>query len=488
MGFNIEGFPSGVAANTDANRNLNVTLPSVVAQAGYATMLFETDPGTIVGSATRRSPRVSRDFRLGVGLDTPLFADTFNGTAQNTTNWRFVFATLTATMGGGSLLLNSGSATASGNGCQFSTWPQFPVSGVGGLIYKSTWQLTAAIQTNQVFEFGLFTHNTGVVAPLDGIYFRYTDAGLIGCINFNGVETPSGALSNVALPFLSNQNYEFMIRVDNRQVDFFRDDILLFSLAIPAANGVPFMTMAQPMSFQFRNAALVTGGTTQIKVSGCALLQRDTNITKPFAEIQSGMGLHGSQGQNGGTLGTTALYSNSLAPGAGAVMTNTTAALGVGLGGQFAALPTLPANTDGIVCSYANPVGSVNQPPRQLAITGVRISSCVTTVLVGNASPVVYFYSLAYGHTNVNAGGTAETGSFATATTKAARRIPLGAESFAAAAAVGTTGSPSGVYMPFASPVLVNPGEFVAIMAKNVGVVTTSGVITFLVAFDAHWI
>ena len=52
------------------------------------------------------------------------------------------------------------------------------------------------------------------------------------------------------------------------------------------------------------------------------------------------------QGQTGQTLGSTALYTNNLAAGAGAVMTNTTAALGSGLGGQFSALPTLAVGTD----------------------------------------------------------------------------------------------------------------------------------------------
>jgi hypothetical protein len=52
------------------------------------------------------------------------------------------------------------------------------------------------------------------------------------------------------------------------------------------------------------------------------------------------------QGQTGQTLGSTALYTNSQAAGAGAAMTNTTAALGSGLGGQFAALPTLAISTD----------------------------------------------------------------------------------------------------------------------------------------------
>jgi hypothetical protein len=192
-----------------------------------------------------------------------------------------------------------------------------------------------------------------------------------------------------------------------------------------------------------------------------------------------------SQGQNGGTMGSTALFTNSLAPGAGAAMTNTTVALGSGFGGQFAAQPTLTASTDGIMQSYQNPVGGVNQTPRNLIVTGVRIQSVVTTTCV-NAGPIIYVYSLAYGHTAVSM-ATAETASFTSGTTKAPRRIALGVETFPVNTTIGTIATANGgIYITFGTPILVAPGEFIAICAKNVGTVSSSGVITFLVNFDAY--
>lgn len=83
---------------------------------------------------------------------------------------------------------------------------------------------------------------------------------------------------------------------------------------------------------------------------------------KAWAHVMAGAGGMSYQGQTGQTLGSTALYTNSLAAGAGAVMTNTTAALGSGLGGQFSALPTLAVGTDGIVSSYQVPVGTSAAP------------------------------------------------------------------------------------------------------------------------------
>jgi len=179
------------------------------------------------------------------------------------------------------------------------------------------------------------------------------------------------------------------------------------------------------------------------------------------------------------TLGTSALYTNSLAAGAGVVMTNTTAALGTGLGGQFSALPTLTAGTDGIVCSYLVPAGTSAIPGKSLYITGIKVHGAVTTVLAGG--PVLYAYSLSYGG-NVLSLATVE----ANGVTKAPRRIALGFETFAATAAAGTVGSPGGCYMKFDSPVVVHPGEYAQIVAKNLGTVTSTGVITFLVTFDGY--
>jgi hypothetical protein len=139
---------------------------------------------------------------------------------------------------------------------------------------------------------------------------------------------------------------------------------------------------------------------------------------------------------------------------------------------------------DGILCSYQNPVGGINQIPRTLFITGVRIQSMVTAAFTGG--PVYVLYSLAYGHTAASL-ATAETASFVTASTKAPRRVPLGMENFVVSALVGAVSQTNfPVVMQFASPIVVNPGEFVAIAAKNIGTVTSVGAILTLVTYDAY--
>ena len=117
-----------------------------------------------------------------------------------------------------------------------------------------------------------------------------------------------------------------------------------------------------PISFRSYNNAPVTGTAQIMKVGGVNVSLSDMNQTKAWAHVMAGAGGMSYQGQTGQTLGSTALYTNNLAAGAGAVMTNTTAALGSGLGGQFAALPTLAISTDGILSSYQVPVGTSAAP------------------------------------------------------------------------------------------------------------------------------
>ena len=224
----------------------------------------------------------------------------------------------------------------------------------------------------------------------------------------------------------------------------------------------------------------------QLKVATTFVDQLDSQLAKPYPHVQAAKGLSAYQATQGGTMGSTALLTNNLAPGAGAAIANATAGAGaLGLGGQLTYQPTLAANTDGILCSYANPAGGVNQTPRTLYITGVRIQSIVTAAFTGG--PVYAIYSLAFGHTAVSL-ATGEQVSFTSGTTKLPRRIALGCEIFPVTSAIGqvsTTNTP--VQMSFLSPVVVNPGEFVAIAAKNVGTVTSGGTITSMVTFDGYW-
>jgi hypothetical protein len=73
-----------------------------------------------------------------------------------------------------------------------------------------------------------------------------------------------------------------------------------------------------------------------------------------------------------------------------------------------------------------------------------------------------------------------------TANGKAHRRVPLGLQAVAAAAAAGVVLSRVG--MSFADgPIYVNPGEFVQVVKKKIGTAPSAGVIGHLITFIYGW-
>lgn len=140
--------------------------------------------------------------------------------------------------------------------------------------------------------------------------------------------------------------------------------------------------------------------------------------------------------------------------------------------------PTLASGTDGIIASYQVPAGTNAVPGKSLYIRGCKIHGVVTTALTGG--PVIGAFSFAYGHTSVSLATTDGAG------TKAPRRIPIGIQVFPSAAAVGVRDDRE-LFLDLETPICVQPGEFVQVVMKNLGTVTTAGVITFLIYIDSYW-
>ena len=328
--------------------------------------------------------------------------------------------------------------------------------------------------SNVIVEFGLgLTNNTGTAAPTDGAFFRLTSAGLVCVCTFNGSETTAAV--PVAFTYANNQACKFQIAVTLREVEFWINDQRAASIDVPISSGTPFSALTLPWFAQQRQPGTASA-VLQTKIFNYVVVLGGVTQTTDFDDI--GNALYGSyQGLSGGTMGSLANYANSANPTA-AVPTNTTAALGSGLGGQFWETDTLAVTTDGVISSYQVPAGTIAIPGRRLVIKGVKIDSYVQTALTGGG--YVAQWSLAFGHTAV-ALNTGEA-----ATTKAPRRVPLGVQTVASGA-VALTVLPT-IYVSFTRPVVVNPGEFVATARKKVGTAPSAGVIAHTVMFDYGWI
>lgn len=476
-GFRVEGNISGNVAEVDTNNNLKTTGPLNSDYAGFTQLSGSLSVAAAPAAAITQKVAVSNPGRLTVGAPVMLMAEMFNNTTLNSAIFTAPVSTMTVTCAAGTLNLNPTANTTTSAVARVSTYATFPMQADYPTV--ATWEmsLTQGSIVNDTIEAGFVIH-TSTSAATDGAFFRYDNAGTFkAVVNNNTTEVMSAALTAPS----ANVMHKYRIIVDADKVFFYVDDVCQAAIAAPTGLGFPVYAPSQPFSIRILNGATPPGTANTVKVGYISIsIQDGLALGKENSTIAAMQGRMGSQGQTGqATVGTLALFSNNLAAGAGAVMSNTGANLGTGLGGQFSAQPTLAAGTDGILSQYLNPLATAAIPGKILYVKGVRVQGVVTTILAGG--PVIYAYSLYYGMT------TASLASAESATGKAARRVPIGIETFAATAAVGVVGSAGGQYMPFLAPIAIYPGEYIGVAAKNLGTVTSSGVITCLVSFDCYW-
>jgi hypothetical protein len=447
----------------------------------------EVDGGRYTLEALNRSPEASNDYRLRAASDSVIFEYQFNATAQNTAKWKHGFTTMSANQSAaaGFLLLNANQATASGNGCSLQSYKHAALYGTTMLYNEMTFAITSAPLANQIFEAGHFVTTVPTpVTPADGIFIRITNAGLIGVLAHNGVETPSGVLvAFTDLPI--NTNMRIVLGVSQRTVEFWMDkqdgnDInLLGHIDVPAGNAQPSLSSSLPAAaFQMRNAALVGGGTQmQIKVGNGSVNYSGFDMVKPWSHQLVGSGNHVMQGQDGGTMGIVTAAANATAATTvtGAALAQATS-LKTGLGGEAGITATVPG-VDGSVWAWQNPAGSVSQTAKTAYITSIRIDSVNIGAPVAG-TPTTVQWAVDFGSTALPL-NTAESASFATwaaATGKIGRRKVVGLQTWTVGALVGAPAETIDLYID--PPIAVNPGEYFKIVAKVIqGTATASQVI-----------
>ena len=477
-GVNQASPTNGVPVFTgDANTSPN--------NVGAARLFSENDSGSLTGTAYLKSPETSVDYRLRVGMDTYLLDHTFSETSPDTTRWKISgISTMTTAMSSGFVQLNAGAAaTASGNYVSWSSLRHFRIRGAAPLYVEMEVQFTQAPIANQIIELGLFLPVAGT-QPADGVWLQFTSAGAIGTMSYNGTVTQSGAFPSTS-PYTLNTSKKYAIVLSDRDLEFWCDDVLLGELNIPAGQSAPCLTDCLPVTLQQRNGGIVAAsGQAVTKIGNVCVTAGDMNYNKSFAYQMAGMGHMGYQAQAGATMGTTAAFPNATAATTvtGGALSQTVT-LATGLGGQ-AGITAAVAGIDGLVFNYTNPVGSVSQPPRNLTITGIKISAVNIGAAVAT-TPTTISWSLAFGGASANL-AVADAVALTAATAKSFRRVPLGIQSWIVGAVVGQT-APD-LYMKFDSPIVVHPSEMVALVAKFIqGTATASQVIFVNATYDCHF-
>lgn len=481
--FKLNGSSGANTAEVNTSNEVKSVTDKDRASVGIHT---ENDAGTVTGSKYMKSPETSTDYRLRVGLDTVLFSDTFNASAQNTHKWSYTFNTLTAAQpGAGTVNFSAVQGTTSSHGAFMRSFQYFPLIGTAPLSFEITFgQFTSALSAGEVWLCGFGLPSAATTRPTDGIWFKLTSAGLVGVLAYNGSETETGVLYAFGDLSLGELD-KFMIVVGKTGVEWWKqvgeDDILLDHTAIPSANGQPFIQGSLPAFMMKYNTGAVSN-TNTMRVSDLTVSLMDITINKPYAVQAATAGSMAYVGQNGQTQGTTqnvGTITTGSTPNlpTSAAGSNTTPQI-QGLGGWGAINAAAGAATDFIASSYTNPASTVNITGRNLIVTGIYITAINTGAAVAT-TPTTLLWSIAFGHLADTLNAT-ESSSFATGTTHVPRRVQLGFQSAAVGTAVGGLYS-NEIYRDFGDgPIVVRPGErFALIMKIVVGTATASQTITY---------
>jgi hypothetical protein len=476
-GIAVRGGVANRLAEVDANLQLQVAMNVDPAKSGSIRFFSENDPGAVTGTAELLSPETSQDYRLRVGLDTPVFLDVLNATAQDTGKYRYDTSTLTTTFPGGGILLNGAANTAAGS-TAYSTRHQFPMAGGAELYAECTLALNAVPPSNFTLDIGLGLIPTSApFAPTDGVYFRITSAGIYGYMN-NGGE--SGTTTFMAAGDIGiNKNRRLVLTISAKHVEFWVDDVMIGERDIPDGVQGPFLSNALPWFARLTQPG-TAGAICQAKIGAIAISLGDYAYSMTSSHIMARMGSHAYQGQGGSAMGSTAQWAVSADPAAALILSPVTPQA-LGLGGQARFLGPATGTTEGVIFSYLNTITTTAVQGKTLLVSGVNLS-CVNLVNSVNTTATVLAWSVAFGHTSISL-ATAEA-----ATTKAPRRKGLGFMTWPIGALVGTMPTNGDVERAWDVPIAVNPGEYFQIVCKcPLGTATATQAIWVIADVDAQF-
>lgn len=477
------GTAASAEQTVDTNGNAHVVLPTTDTQAGFAALVAENDPGTLTGSRSMQPLEATQDFRLRVGVDTPVFDLAFEGTAvAQALISQTATGAMAAAQASGFLALNSGAITTTTTAMVVRTYRCFPLFG-SYTTYVEFWAKPAnESATNSVTEFGFGYVAGTTVLPTDGVMFRYNAGGqLMGVVNFAGTETTVNLTSPT-----TNQTHHYAIEMHNENTNFWINDALAGSIATPTSNPAPAQASQQPLFARIYNSGTASLA-RQLSIGKVSVSLGEANAAKPWGHVMNGMGGGSYQIQPGTASGptltrgasTTGWPTSGTAPATSGTFTATSAPAVNTLGGLWTtpAYSTMTSDADYPVFSYLNPVGTASLPGKTLLITGFRLGE--TLVSVAAATGVsTWRFALGIGSTSPNT--TATEG----VAVVAARIVPVTQFFCSATQAAGT--SYPGVYLDFSSAPLVCPaGTYVQFIIRPSGVVTTNtlvltGMATFM--------
>lgn len=427
MSVQLKGSVSGVLADVDAAHNLNVTLPSVEAQAGYARIL-DSDGAAI---------QTTEEGALLTSQQSVLLFEQVDGGAVNINVWSQSVSTMTIVQSGGWIALNSALSTTANAYAILSSIKSIPMYGPLPLRVQINAKVSVIPQANLTMELGMGLLATNA-APTDGMFFRWAPSGsFLAVVNNSGTETTA----TIAPPPTGGIAVLYEIIIVENQVQFLVNDVLVANLANPAGIAFPSGAGRLPVAFRAYNSASIPANAPAVYIGQVLILQQDMQQTRAWGEVMATMG-RGAYQSSVTPFAQTANHANSSSP-ASATLSNTAAGYAT-LGGRYQFAAVGGAATDFALFAFQVPAGY------QMFVGSVNISCVVTGTAVVTATVLdwgVGVNSSAVSLATVDGAGT-----------WAPRRVPIGVQGFAALAGIGV--QPPNVAQAFNPPLVVDGGRY----------------------------
>jgi hypothetical protein len=480
MGIEVVSTATGNALSINAAKEALAALTLTEANAGFAALVTEGDPGTFTARKTV-AIEGDDDYRLRVGSDSLLFQETFSGAALNSAVWQSTVTTFTTAVSGSYLKLNSGASVAANGVARVTSYKSFMLTESMPIYFSFPFQIVAASVgiANTTWEAGLFFAAT-TAAPTDGVFLRMNAAGELRLVqNFAGVETQSDVIDYSAsgINLLVNTDYSCIITIGVKLVTLWINNQRVAFM--PRQGATPSLTASSALVANFRiyNGATPPASATSLWIGYLTISQCALGNAFPLPDTISIMGGGGYQGQSGGTMGQTANWTNSTEPVA-ATLSNTAAGYTT-FGGQWSFAAPAGAATDFALFAFQVPAAAAGSHNKNLVIRGIRIDAVNSGAAVATTATILQ-WAMAVGSTAVSL-ATAEA-----ATTRAPRRIALGVQSLLVGDPIG--GRMDSIDWKFDCPIPAEPGTYVHVIVRvPVGTATASQVIRGTCTFDAQY-
>lgn len=418
--------------------------------------------GVIVATnAAGQSPSYVESGSQAVSFNSLIFTEQVDGSALNTNLWMTSTLTQTLTQAAGFILLNAALSVATATYAILTSIKALQLYGHLPFTVVIRAKVNIAPIANATIELGIGTATT-TAAPTDGAFYRWAPDGTFRCvINNAGVETLSGALPAPAV----NTEHIFEIDVVEDNVFFTLDDAVIAVVNVPPTQAYPVNNGRQTVFARTFNGGTSPATAPQLGIGQVNIVQEDLNQNKLWKEILMSLG-RGAYQQPITPYTQTTNHTNSTDP-ISATLSNTAAGYST-LGGRWQFAAIAGAATDYALFAFQVPA-TYQLNLSSIAITAMLLGAAIAT------SATILDWSLGINGSAVSL-ATAES----PPATYAARRIPLGMQSFILTAPNGPMqigDAAPDLIRNFDPPLIVDGGRFVhVILEVPLGTATASQV------------